>query len=197
MPETSRKICALLKHRPGPPRGGGRVVQCPRGPWTLGGPWASGRPLVSAGPAEGLWAREGPIEMTLGNQHVRSEAEMETGRVDRPVGLPVGSRFFDRPVKSVKRPVKFFILATKRHLSTNRNVLIYFIINKTFYKKNSINKPHLSKALVEWFQAVTNMLWPLRHAHPGTYLGWEYCSLPPHFGSRHKAKKCKICVKVA
>ena len=57
-------------------------------------------------------------------------SEMETGRVDRPVG----SRFFDRPVKPVEKPVDFSFLATKRHLSTNRNVLIYFIINKTFYK---------------------------------------------------------------
>ena len=54
----------------GTPRRGGRGVQWPRGPWTLGGPWASGRSLASAGPAEGPWAREGPIEMTM-----RSEAE--------------------------------------------------------------------------------------------------------------------------
>ena len=39
--------------------------------------------------------------------------EMETGWVDRPVGLPVGSRFFDRPVKSVEIPVKLSFLATK------------------------------------------------------------------------------------
>ena len=36
-------------------------------------------------------------------------------------------------------------------------MLIYVIINETFYKKNSINKPHLLKTLVEWFQAVTNI----------------------------------------
>ena len=58
-----------------------------------------------------------------------------TGRVDRPVGLPVGSRFFDRPVKPVETPVKFSFLATKKHLSTNRNIHIYFTINKTFHKK--------------------------------------------------------------
>ena len=40
-------------------------------------------------------------------------AEMETGRVDRPVGLPVGSRFLDRPVKRVETPVEFSFLATK------------------------------------------------------------------------------------
>ena len=58
-------------------REGGRGVQWPRDPWTLGGPWggpwASVRPLASAGPTKGPWAREGPIKMTLRNQHVRSE----------------------------------------------------------------------------------------------------------------------------
>ena len=47
----------------------------------------------------------------------------------------VGSRFFDHPVKPDETPVKFFFLATKRHLSTYRNIHIYFIIIKTFYKK--------------------------------------------------------------
>ena len=41
------------------------------------------------------------------------------GRVNQPGGLPVGSRFFDQPVKSVEKPVKLSFLATKRHLSTN------------------------------------------------------------------------------
>ena len=83
------------------------------------------------------------------------------GRVNRPVGLPVGSRFFDRPVKPVEKPVKLSFLATKKHPSTNRNIFIYFILNKDFfYQKISINKPHFSKTLVEWFQAVTNMLRP-------------------------------------
>ena len=59
-----------------------------------------------------------------------------------------------------------------------------------------INKPHLSKTLVEWFQTATNMRWPLRHAHPETNLGWEYCAMPPDFEPRHKAKKCKIYVKI-
>ena len=99
---------------------------------------------------------------------------MKTGRVDRPVRLPVGSRFLDQPVKLVETPVKFSLLATKRHLSTHRNIHIYFAINKTFYTKNSINKPHLLKTLVEWLQAVTNMLLPLEHAHPGAYLGGQY-----------------------
>ena len=82
-----------------------------------------------------------------------TKPQMETSRVDQPIG----SKFFDRPVKPVETLVKFSFLATKRHLSTNRNIHIYFIINKTFYK-TSINKPHLLKTLVEWFQAVTNML---------------------------------------
>ena len=65
----------------------------------------------------------------------------------RPVELPVGSRFFDQPVKPVETPVKFSFLVSKRHLSTNRNIHIYFIINKTFYK-NSVNKPHPLKKIV-------------------------------------------------
>ena len=65
--------------------------------------------------------------------------EMETG----PVGLPVGSRFFDRPVNPVEKPVKLSFPATKIHLSTNRNILIYFMINITFYKKNSTLTNHI------------------------------------------------------
>ena len=41
---------------------------------------------------------------------------------------PVGSRFFDWPVKPVETAVKLSFFATKRHLSTNQ----------TFIKKNSI-----------------------------------------------------------
>ena len=37
-------------------------------------------------------------------------------------------------------PVKFSLLATKKQLSTNRNIQICFIMRKMFYKKNSINK---------------------------------------------------------
>ena len=58
-----------------------------------------------------------------------------TGRVDRPVG----SRFFHWPVKPVETSVKFSFLATKKHLSTNRNIHIYFIIHKL--KKKNFNKP--------------------------------------------------------
>ena len=77
-----------------------------------------------------------------------------TGRVDRPVG----SRFFDRPVKPVEKPVELSFLATKRYLNINRNMLIYFIINKTFYKKSVLTNHIFSKTLIEWFQAVNNML---------------------------------------
>ena len=46
------------------------------------------------------------------------------------------------------------------------------------------------KTLVEWFQAVTNMLQPLRHAHPGACLGEGHCAMPPPiFGPRHKSAK--------
>ena len=70
----------------------------------------------------------------------------------KPVGLPVGSRFFDRPVKPVEKPVKFSFLATKRHLSTNRNVLVYFIINKTFYKKSVLTNLIFRKHLLNSFK---------------------------------------------
>ena len=73
-----------------------------------------------------------------------------------PVGLlvdrPVGSRFFDRPVKPVEKPVEFSFLATKRNLSTNRNVLIYFIINKTFYKKSVLTNHTFRKHLLNGFK---------------------------------------------
>ena len=74
--------------------------------------------------------------------------EMETGRVDRPVG----SRFFDQPVKPVEKPVEFSFLATKRHLSTNQNVLIWFIINKTFYKKTALTNHIFRKHLLNGFK---------------------------------------------
>ena len=69
-----------------------------------------------------------------------------------PVGLPVGSRFFDRPVKPVEKPVEFSFLATKRHLSTNRNVLIYFIINKTLYKTSVLTNHTFRKHLLNGFK---------------------------------------------
>ena len=72
--------------------------------------------------------------------------------VDRPVGLPVGSRFFDRPVKSVEKPVGFSFLATKNNLSTNRNILTYFIINKTFYKKSVLTNHTFRKHLLNGFK---------------------------------------------
>ena len=75
-----------------------------------------------------------------------------TGRVDRPVGLPVGSRFFDRQVKSVEKPVEFSFLATKRHLSTNRNILIYFLIAKTFDQKTVLTNHIFWKHLLNGFK---------------------------------------------
>ena len=39
------------------------------------------------------------------------------------------------------------------------------------------------------------MLQPLRHAHPGTYLGWKYFAMPPDFGPRHQAKRAKYTLK--
>ena len=112
----------------------------------------------------------------------------------KPVGLPVGSKFFDRPVKPVETPVKFSFLATKRHLSTNQNIRIHKYISLCIkLKKNCINKPHLVKTLVEWFQAVTNMLWPLRHAHPRAYLRGASCHVPPlrHGTKQKSANKVK------
>ena len=41
----------------------------------------------------------------------------------KPVGLPVGSRFFDRPVKPDETAVKLSFFATKRHLSTNQTFI--------------------------------------------------------------------------
>ena len=52
--------------------------------------------------------------------------------------LQVSASLFEilRPARQAGwTPVKLSFLATKRHLSTNRNIHIYFIINTTFYKK--------------------------------------------------------------
>ena len=91
-------------------------------------------------------------DIALSRSYLVSKSEMETGRVDRPVGLPVGSRFFDRPVKPVEKPVKFTFLATERHLSTNRNLLVYSIINKTFYKKSVLTNHTFRKYLFYGFK---------------------------------------------
>ena len=68
----------------------------------------------------------------------------------KPVGSIGTGRVAGR-VKPVEKPVKFSFLETKRHLSTNRNILMYFIINKTFYKKslltNHIFRKHLLNGL--------------------------------------------------
>ena len=77
-----------------------------------------------------------------------AEAEMETGRVDRPVG----SRFFDRLVKLVEKPVEFSFLATKRRLNTNRNVFIYFILDKAFYQKSVLTNHTFQKHSLNGFK---------------------------------------------
>ena len=122
------------------------------------------------------------------NQHLGS-ASRDGNRSGQPAPVGSSTRFFDQPVKSVETPVKFPFLETKRHLSTNRNIHKYFIINKTCHKKNSINKPNLLKTLVEWFQVVTDMLRPLRLAHSGEYLGGGRCAVPPSIWAMAQGKK--------
>ena len=51
------------------------------------------------------------------------------------------------------------------------------------------------KTVVGWFQAVTNMLWSLRHAHPGAYLEGALCHALPPFRPRHKARSAKYTFK--
>ena len=65
---------------------------------------------------------------------------------------PVGSRFFDRPVKPFETPVKLSFLATKRYLSTSRNIHRYFIINKIFYKKTVLTNHTFWKQLFNGFK---------------------------------------------
>ena len=99
-------------------------------------------------------AEMGPANSLHGQAKQRWKPVGSTGigRVERPVGLPVGSRFFDRSVKPVEKQVKFSFLATKRHLSTNRNILIYFIINKTFCKKSVLTNHTFWKHLLNGFK---------------------------------------------
>ena len=102
------------------------------------------------------------------------QSETKTGRVRRhrsgwPAGRvtgrveilrPAGQAGWNTGQKQVKAKVLFFI-------------------------KNSINKTHLFKTLVEWFQDLTNMLWPPKHAHPGSYLGGALChALPLAHGTK-------------
>ena len=69
----------------------------------------------------------------------------------KPVGLPVGSRFFDRPVK----PVKFSFVATKLHLNTIRNVglhtHIYFQNKTVLWKMALANHTSENKGLLSVF----------------------------------------------
>ena len=68
---------------------------------------------------------------------------------------------------------------------------------KIFYKKQYQQKPHFFKTLVEWFQAVANMLRPLRYAHPRAYSGEKaLCHAPPPHtlghGSKQKSAKYRL-----
>ena len=78
------------------------------------------------------------VQFSDGNRSGRPAGRV-TVRVEilRPAGQPV------------ETPVKFSFFATRKHLSTNPNVHINYISNKTFYKKNSINKLHRLKTPVE------------------------------------------------
>ena len=131
-----------------------------------------------------LWPRSFPCYKQL-----YSRDGNRSGR-PAPVGLPVGSRFFDRPVKPVEKPVKLSFFGTKKHLSTKQSILTYFIINKTFYKKSVLTNHTFRKHLLNGFK-----LCPLRHAHPGTFLEWEYCAVPPILDHGTKQKSAKYTLK--
>ena len=77
----------------------------------------------------------------------------------KPVGSPVGSRFFDRPVKPVKKPVKFFFIATKIHLNTIRNIglhtHIYFENKTVLWKMALANHTSENKGLLSVFNRDT------------------------------------------
>ena len=103
------------------------------------------------------------------NKLLKWETEMETGRVDR-------HRSVDR--RSGYQLVQYTLAGRSSRLKHRSNspflqlkdILAPTEINKIFYEKNSVNKPQLLKRLVEWFQTVADILWQLRHAHPGAYL---------------------------
>ena len=67
---------------------------------------------------------------------------METGRVEilRPAG------------QAGLKTCQIILSATKRHLSTNRNIFICFIINKTFHKKTVLTNLILRKHLLNGFK---------------------------------------------
>ena len=91
----------------------------------------------------------------------------------------------------LKKPVKFSFFGTKKHLNTNQNILIFFILNKTFYKKLVLTNHTFRKHLLNGFN-----LWPLRHPHPETHLGWEYCAMPPTLGHGTNQKSTKYTLKL-
>ena len=135
-----------------------------------------------------------PVDKNTAAIHSR-----DGNRSGRPAGRVTGRVKILRPAGQAGWNTGQILLSCNLKTSKYQPKYTYiFIINETFYKKKkkSINKQHLLKTLVAWFQAVTNMLWPLRHAHPGAYLRGRHCAKPP-LGPRHKAKSCKIYVKIA
>ena len=114
------------------------------------------KPTLSAWPNKLITVSIMPTLLSLPamltNQRWKPVGSTGTGQVDRQVGLPVGSRFFDGPVKPVEKPVKLSFLTTKKHLSTNRNILMYFIINKTFYKVSVLTNYTFRKHLLNGFK---------------------------------------------
>ena len=57
----------------------------------------------------------------------------------------------DRPTGRVAGRVRL-LFGTKKHLRTNQNILIYFIINKTFYKKSVLTNHTFRKHLLNGFK---------------------------------------------
>ena len=82
-------------------------------------------------------------------------------RSGRPAGR-VTSRVENlRPAELLKhRSNSPFVLLKDIYAPTEIYIRVYicFIIIETCYKKRSINKPHRLETLVDWFEAVTNVL---------------------------------------
>ena len=125
------------------------------------------------------------------NQRWKPVGSTGTGRVDRPVG----SRFFDLPVKPVEKPVKFSFFGTKRHLSTNQNILIYIIKNKTFYKKSVLTNDTFRKHLLNGFKLLLYAVTIKACTSRDVFRVKVLCHAPPHFWPRHKAKSAKYTFK--
>ena len=74
----------------------------------------------------------------------------------KPVGCRVAGRIeILRPAGQAGRKTGQILLSgyySKRHLSINRNILIYFTINKTFYKKTVLTNYIFRKHLLNGFK---------------------------------------------